>query len=59
MHALRDSAVPVPRMVGLCQDSAVNGRDFYVMHHLDGVIVRNIDIGRTIAPEARARMRRS
>lgn len=56
MHALRDSAVPVPRMVGLCQDAEVNGRDFYVMHHLDGVIVRDIDIGRTIEPEARQRM---
>ena len=56
MHALRDSPVPVPRMVGLCQDPGVNGRDFYVMHFLDGVIVRDIDIGRTIEPEARARM---
>lgn len=56
MHALRDSPVPVPRMVGLCQDPEVNGRDFYVMHFLDGVIVRDIEIGRTIAPEARTSM---
>ncbi len=56
MDALRDSPVPVPRMVGLCQDPEVNGRDFYVMHFLDGVIVRDVDIGRTIAPEARRRM---
>ncbi len=56
MHALRDSPVPVPRLIGLCQDPEVNGRDFYVMHFLDGVIVRDIDIGRAIAPEARARM---
>ncbi len=56
MHALRDSPVPVPRMVGLCQDPEVNGRDFYVMHFLDGVIVRDVDIGATIEPAARRRM---
>ncbi len=56
MHALQNSAVPVPRLVGLCQDEAVNERDFYVMHFLDGVIVRDIEIGRTITPQARTRM---
>ena len=56
MHSLRDSAVPVPRMVGLCQDETVNGRDFFVMHFLDGVVVRDIEIGRTFSPEIRNRM---
>ena len=56
MHALRDSPVPVPRMVGLCQDAMVNGRDFYVMYFLDGVVVRDIEIGRTFAAEIRTRM---
>ena len=56
MHALRDSPVPVPRMVGLCQDPEVNGRDFYVMHFVDGVVVRDIETGRSFAPEARNRM---
>jgi aminoglycoside phosphotransferase (APT) family kinase protein len=56
MDSLKDSPVPVPRMVGLCQDPEVNERDFYVMHWLDGVIVRDIEIGRTIEPEARRRM---
>ena len=56
MHALRDSPVPVPRMVGLCQDETVNGRDFYVMHFLDGLIVRDIEIGRTIPVETRTTM---
>lgn len=56
MHALQDSPVPVPRLVGLCQDEAVNERDFYVMHFLDGVIVRDIEIGRTIDEAARTRM---
>jgi aminoglycoside phosphotransferase (APT) family kinase protein len=56
MHALRDSPVPVPRMIGLCQDETVNGRDFYVMHFLEGVIVRDVEIGRTIPVENRTTM---
>ncbi len=56
MASLAESAVPVPRMVGLCQDPAVNERDFYVMHFLDGVVVRDIEIGRTFSPEVRRRM---
>jgi aminoglycoside phosphotransferase (APT) family kinase protein len=43
-------------MIGLCQDESVNGRDFYVMHFLDGVIVRDIEIGRTIDVAARTTM---
>lgn len=56
MHSLRDSPVPVPLMVGLCQDPEVNERDFYVMHHLDGIVVRDVDIGATFTPEVRHRM---
>jgi aminoglycoside phosphotransferase (APT) family kinase protein len=56
MDALQDSAVPVPRLVGLCQDDSVNERDFYVMHHLDGIVVRDIEIGRTLEPAVRTRM---
>lgn len=56
MHSLRDSPVPVPLMVGLCEDESVNDRDFYVMHHLDGIVVRDVEIGRTLSPEIRTRM---
>jgi aminoglycoside phosphotransferase (APT) family kinase protein len=56
MSALADSAVPVPRMVGLCQDPTVNERDFYVMHFLDGIVVRNIEIGRSLSEPVRRRM---
>jgi len=56
MDALQGSPVPVPRLVGVCQDESVNERDFYVMHFLDGVIVRDIEIGRTIEEAARTRM---
>lgn len=56
MSALAESAVPVPKMVGLCQDPSVNERDFYVMHFLDGVVVRSIDIGRSLSETVRTTM---
>lgn len=56
MHALRDTDVPVPEMIGLCQDPAVNERDFYMMHFVDGVVVRDVEIGRTIDEASRHAM---
>ncbi|MEL7158792.1 MAG: phosphotransferase family protein [Actinomycetota bacterium] len=56
MAALADSPVPVPVMVGLCQDPAVNERDFYVMHFLEGVVVRDAEIGATFDDATRHRM---
>lgn len=34
--ALRDTEVPVARMLALCEDEAVIGSAFYVMEHVDG-----------------------
>lgn len=56
MAALADTPVPVPEMVGLCQDAAVNGCDFYVMRFLDGLVVRDIDMGRTLSERVRTQM---
>ena len=55
MSSLADSPVPVPRMVGLCQDPDVNERDFYVMHFLDGVVVRDGEIAAHHSPDVRHR----
>lgn len=41
MSALAPTAVPVPEMVGLCQDESVNGSPFYVMDWVDGTVVRD------------------
>ena len=41
MSALAPTDVPVPQMVGLCDDDAVNGAPFYVMEWVDGTVVRN------------------
>lgn len=40
LTALRDTAVPVPRTVGLCKDPSVIGAEFYVMEKLDGTTLR-------------------
>jgi aminoglycoside phosphotransferase (APT) family kinase protein len=39
MHALRDTGVPVPRMIGLCTDPAVNEAPFYVMSYVAGPVL--------------------
>jgi len=56
MAALADTAVPVPQMVGLCQDPSVNGCDFYVMRFLDGLVVRDVAIGRSLSESVRTQM---
>ena len=39
MDALRDTDVPVPKMIALCDDSDVIGAEFFVMEHVEGRIV--------------------
>ncbi|MEO8279261.1 MAG: phosphotransferase [Ideonella sp.] len=39
MQALGDSAVPVPRMLLLCEDESVIGRAFYVMEFIEGRVL--------------------
>ncbi|MHB1164131.1 MAG: phosphotransferase family protein [Candidatus Nanopelagicales bacterium] len=52
MSALRDTAVPVPRTVALCEDGSVIGAPFYLMQRLDGRTLRNqADTGRLSAPQ--------
>ena len=41
MSALEPTAVPVPEMVGLCEDVSVNDAPFYVMEWIDGTVVRD------------------
>jgi aminoglycoside phosphotransferase (APT) family kinase protein len=38
LAALQNTAVPVPKVRGLCEDPAVLGVSFYVMDHVDGRI---------------------
>ncbi len=39
MRALADSAVPVPRMLALCEDESVIGRAFYLMEFVEGRVL--------------------
>jgi aminoglycoside phosphotransferase (APT) family kinase protein len=41
MGALRDTDVPVPLVLGFCEDLEVNGAPFYVMEKVDGIIHRD------------------
>jgi aminoglycoside phosphotransferase (APT) family kinase protein len=43
ISALQDTPVPVPPVVGLCEDEAVNGAPFYVMGFVDGPILRSAE----------------
>jgi len=38
MSALQASAVPVPRMLAICEDDAVVGAPFYVMERVEGTV---------------------
>lgn len=52
---LIDRGVPVPRILGVCEDESVLGVPFYVMEHLDGVVVTDSEPARLDTDEARAR----
>jgi aminoglycoside phosphotransferase (APT) family kinase protein len=43
MAALAESGVPVPRMLGRCDDDAVTGAPFFVMQYVDGVVIHTAD----------------
>ncbi len=43
--ALADTAVPVAPAIGLCQDAAVNGADFYAMGFVEGEIIFDLADG--------------
>lgn len=56
ISALADSGVPVPAIVGLCEDDEVNGAPFYVMDFVPGLVVRDVAIAEGVPVEVRGRM---
>ena len=52
--ALRDTPVPVPPAVGLCEDESVNGAPFYVMGFVEGPILRSAEDARPFSEQQRA-----
>ena len=55
MSALRDTGVPVPRMLCLCEDPEVLGTAFYVMSHVEGRVFWDARLP-DFAPQERAAM---
>jgi aminoglycoside phosphotransferase (APT) family kinase protein len=51
--ALADTEVPVPRVVGACDDLDVIGAPFYVMAFVDGVVLHDFAASATLTPESR------
>lgn len=41
MHALAETAIPVPAVLARCTDDSVIGAPFYVMEYIDGHVVRD------------------
>jgi aminoglycoside phosphotransferase (APT) family kinase protein len=57
MSALWDTAVPVPPMLGLCADDGVLGVPFYVMGHVDGVVLHTAGDAERLLPTVATRRR--
>ena len=50
ISALAATDVPVAPVVGLSPDDTVNGAPFYVMDFVDGIVVRDAEVGRQFSP---------
>lgn len=59
MNALQNTDIPVPKLVGFCEDESVNGAPFYVMDYVDALVVRNRDVAATLDPSVRIAASRS
>lgn len=46
-----NTSVPVPTTLGLCEDESVNDAPFYVMEHVDGVVLHDADIADSELPD--------
>ena len=55
ISALQSSEVPVPRTLGLCTDTEVNGAPFYVMSFVEGHILRDEAASARVSEAVRAR----
>lgn len=54
ISAVGSTDVPVPRALGLCRDTDVNGAPFYVMGHVEGLVLHNDEVAIDVAPPDRA-----
>jgi aminoglycoside phosphotransferase (APT) family kinase protein len=55
LAALAETDVPVPRVLAFCDDDELIGAPFYVMEHVDGIVLRDARaVARLTPDEARA-----
>jgi aminoglycoside phosphotransferase (APT) family kinase protein len=59
LSGLSSAEMPVPRPLALCEDAAVSGAVFYVMEHVDGLVVTTVEMAERLTPAARAATGRS
>lgn len=53
LSALQDTPVPVPTMVGVCEDPAVSDVPVVVMEHVDGIVLDTMEIAESLDPAVR------
>ena len=59
LTGLASADMPVPRPLALCEDASVTGAVFYVMEHVDGLVLNTAASAEQLSPEARAETGRS
>jgi aminoglycoside phosphotransferase (APT) family kinase protein len=59
LSGLASAGARVPRPLAVCEDPEVTGAPFYVMEHVDGLIVTKVETAERLAPAARAAAARS
>jgi aminoglycoside phosphotransferase (APT) family kinase protein len=59
LTGLAGAGARVPRPLAACDDPDVTGAPFYVMEHVDGVILTKVKAAQELAPAARAKAARS
>ena len=55
MHALRDTDVPVPPMVALCEDESVIGGPFFLSRFVEGTVAGSEEAIESLSPTVRER----
>jgi aminoglycoside phosphotransferase (APT) family kinase protein len=56
LTGLASADMPVPRPLAMCEDDAVTGAPFYVMEHVDGLVLGTVAAAESIGADARARV---
>jgi aminoglycoside phosphotransferase (APT) family kinase protein len=53
LKSLGAQGIPVPQILGLCSDDPTTGTPFYLMEHVDGVVLRSREDAERLATQAR------